>query len=194
MNTWISKASLAGFALGLLGGCAGGLSDMGLNLAAAPGGEDTLITQVDLASGAVSLQAPRGYCVDPSSVTRRFALLARCDRLGEAEATFLAPLGLITVSLTRGATADALPDAQTLKEAFDLTSVSDPSAEEDFVILRAEGTPAAEGLSTTHWRAAAQIEGHILGIALYGAPGGAATTSEGRTILDELIRETKAAS
>ena len=58
--------------------------------------------------------------------------------------------------------------------------------------FRAEGTPPANGLDVTHWRAVARVKDQMLGIALYGPQDARAVSEEGRDILNSLVRRSRA--
>ncbi len=83
------------------------------------------LRQAAMANGALTLVAPEGFCIDKRSLKPSFALLARCDNLGDPQGAYGAPLGLITVSLST-ARPDAPPiTAQTMEAALSGGTVLD---------------------------------------------------------------------
>ncbi|MFK7834647.1 MAG: hypothetical protein AB8B60_00375 [Sulfitobacter sp.] len=194
MITWSFRAGIAGFALTVLAGCedgqGGGLLD-GLATAAAP--PNVALSQADLAFGAVTLVPPRGFCIDKRSLRQRFALMARCDKLGAPSAAAGAPIGIITASVSAAGTS-GLPSPEQTALAFQLESTSAVRTTDSSVIFRATGGVPSTELSTTHWRGSARMGSQVVGLALYGPEDGRAVSSEGRAILRELIdRSTDAA-
>ncbi|MBM1832745.1 hypothetical protein [Pseudosulfitobacter pseudonitzschiae] len=149
--------------------------------------------QAVMANGALTLVAPEGFCIDKRSLKSSFALLARCDTLGDPDGAFGAPLGLITVSLST-APAGAPPiTAQSMEAALSDGTVLDRRETKDTVLLRVRGTaPAREGLSATYWRGTGQVGSHLVGLAMYGADDSGATGAEGGQLLDRLMQRTRA--
>ncbi|APE44912.1 hypothetical protein BOO69_16985 [Sulfitobacter alexandrii] len=189
MNTWSFKAPLAAISLTVLAACEGGPG--GNPFAAALGSEPKPLSQADMARGKVTLVAPRGFCIDSASLKDRFALMARCDRLGAPSAAGAAPLGVITVSVSDASPGGALPDPQTIGAAHGLTAVSAVTREDDSVIFRATGPAPTDELDGTHWRATALVNGQMLGVALYGPKGAADVQDEGRDVISALIARTR---
>ncbi|NNE53887.1 MAG: hypothetical protein HKN30_15975 [Sulfitobacter sp.] len=188
MITWISRSLLAALALTALSGCE-----------EAPGantedGSVFALQQLQMASGAVTLVPPEGYCIDRRSVRRRFALMARCDVLGLEGAGRGAPLGVIIVSLTPLAADAPLPTPQQNAAALGLSSVSGPVTRETSVVFRAEGAAPAQDLSQEHWRGVARVKEFGLGLAFYRQNDAGRISREGRDLLSELIRRTQASS
>jgi hypothetical protein len=141
-----------------------------------------------MARGAVTLAMPQGYCLDPESVTSRFALAARCDTLGVDGFFAQWDLALVTVSLTR----------------FDGEEVNAAAAEAGGEILREEtrdgvafarmrGDAPLDGVSDVHWRAATVINGQLLGLALYAPDGSAVLETDGARLLADIVAATRRA-
>jgi hypothetical protein len=156
------------------------------------GATNAPLRETAMANGSVTLVAPDGFCIDRRSLKADFALLARCDTLGDPDGAFGAPLGLITVSLTRSP-ADALPiTATAMQAALSDGTVLDKKETRDTVLLQVQGTePARKGLSATHWRGAGQVGPHRIGLAIYGTDDSGAIGSEGGRILDQLMQRTR---
>ena len=103
MITWTSKSPLAALAMLTLSACEGG---QGFSFGGSPDTPEKPLLQTALAGGAVQVVPPQGYCIDPKSLKRRFALMARCDALGLPDAVSAAPRGILTLALIE-AEADA---------------------------------------------------------------------------------------
>jgi hypothetical protein len=197
MTTWNFKAPFALVALFALVGCEEG-ADGGLMAAlssdSTASADVIALSQTQMGNGAFTLVPPQGFCIDKASLKQRFALMARCDALGAPDRATGAPLGIITVSTTAQKNADRLPAAQETADAAKLAGVSSISSTSTAVTFRAAGKPVIDGLDTQHWRANLQVGGQTVGIALYGKKGGRAVSTEGREILNDLIRRTLKAS
>jgi hypothetical protein len=152
------------------------------------------LLQTQMASGAFTLVAPQGFCIDQSTLRQTFALMARCDTLGAPDKAAGAPVGIITVSVTNLRPAAQLPTAQDIADAAQLARISAETSQNDAITFRAEGPPPAKDLDVKHWRGLARVENKLLGIALYGPKGARAVSSEGREVLNSLIRRTREGS
>lgn len=193
MNTWTCKTGAAFIALSILAACEGGsATDLMGTLASIndkPNAE--ALSQAPMAFGAVTLVPPSGYCIDGESLRPRFALLARCDKLGGDGGSNGAPIGVMTVSLASVGKDTPLPSLSETATAFDLTRTADPVATANSVVFRATGPAIDPNLSDEHWRGSALVNGQMIGVALYGRPNGAATSGEGRQLVAELIKRTE---
>ncbi|MEM6303673.1 MAG: hypothetical protein AAF744_03075 [Pseudomonadota bacterium] len=187
MNTWSSSALLLSASLALSSCGAVQLPSFG-------GADKAPLTRSLMASGAVTLVPPQGFCIDPRSLNQQFALMARCDTLGAPAAAGGAALALITVSFTTAPEDAALPTALETADAAKLARVDAAKSENRAITFRAEGIPPVSDLDVTHWRGTARLGAHVMGVALYGPMGGRAISSEGREIINDLIRRTRAAS
>lgn len=181
MITWTFRAGVAALCLLGLTGCEPG---QGGFLGAAP---NMALSEARMADGTVTLVPPRGFCIDRKSLGQRFALLARCDKLGAPSAAADAPLGIITVSISEAAAEQGLPSAPQTAAAFGLSNLSALSETTSRVIFRAVGEAPVDGMAPLHWRGTARLGDKIMGLALYGPENGRVLTGEGRRILDELI-------
>lgn len=192
MTIWICKAALAAVALTALAACEegqGGSPFAGLGQGAATV-KSVALSQTQMANGAFTLVPPEGFCIDKSSLKQRFAILARCEALGAPQAAGGAPVGFITVSVTPDRTDGTLPTPEQTADAAKLARVSNAKPANGAVTFRAEGRPPTKGLDIVHWRGTMRIGGQIVGLAFYGPQGGRAISSEGREVLNALIRRT----
>lgn len=161
------------------------------------GPRDNVLDRAALAGGEVIVAAPQGYCIQKDSLKARksggFALLASCEQLtGFVSGYQVEPVVMTVSALPRVGDAPepsaseiavALGDRRVLRrlhgDGLTVVQVQDPEA------LSAESDPL-------HWRGIMVINGHIVGLALYGAKGSAATGEKGLTQLmwlAERIRE-----
>ncbi len=195
MNTWTFKGLIAAAILSTLGGCEGGPAQF--NLLQAPQGtpQAAPLRQADLARGAVTLVPPDGFCIEPRSLRANFAILARCDTLGDPLGALDAPLGMITISVERIAPDAAPVTESSLRAALRDTEILESQSQDGIVLIRARApSPAREGLSAVYWRAAGRIGAQQLGLAAYGPEGGRITGPDGARLLVQLAKRTEAQS
>ncbi len=191
MNTWSFKGGVAALSLTVLAACEDG---QGVSLLQGIGAvpKAQALSQANMAFGAVTLVAPRGFCIDGSSLRQNFALMARCDTLGAPSAAADAPIGIITASFSTSP--DSMPTPLDTAAALALDGVTDIVQTDTGITFRAKGPPPAEGFSNDHWRATALVGTQIMGLALFGPSGGQATGSRGRALLDGVIAASTAGS
>ncbi|MGC1505220.1 MAG: hypothetical protein WA782_13910 [Sulfitobacter sp.] len=186
MTTWTCKGTLAALALTSLAACddgRGGALLRGLNGKVPL--KSVALSQANMAFGAVTLVAPKGFCIDKNSLRQNFALMARCETLGAPSAGANAPVGILTASFSVAST--TIPTPSETAAALSLNTVTDPVIKDRSVTFRAQGAAPAKGLSETHWRGTARAGSQMMALALYGPTGGRAIGAEGRDILDRLI-------
>jgi len=148
------------------------------------------LVRAAMMNGNVALMPPAGYCIDPESLSQSFALMARCDTMGVAAGSMGAPAGVLTVSLSRRTPGTPLPTAQDLTAAAGLGAPQNTRRGEASVIFRTTGTAPAPDLAPLHWRALAQVDGFVIGAALYGPEGLRAVSEEGAEVLEDMISRT----
>ncbi|MEL7091233.1 MAG: hypothetical protein AAFN94_05820 [Pseudomonadota bacterium] len=176
MNTWISSACLV--AACLVAGC-------DVDLLGSGGASDGL-QSAPLSDGAVMLAAPNGFCVDPRSIERRFALMARCDTLGAAGAGG-APLALIT------ATTVAVAEDATLDEvelSSDEERVVRRETRDALTLVQVQGTPPDPSFDDTFWRGRGVVGDQVLGLAIYTPKGADEIGTQGASLLVQTMRRT----
>lgn len=202
MSIWTSKTFRFGsrtvLALGLcqlmvacLGPTGGGGGGGGgsLGLLPAPEGKPTdAVHQIAVYRGQVIVTGPAGYCVDPKSVQRRggssFALLASCAHLSSASTDDVAA-AVITVSVLPRDRRAALPDAREMAAALGPENVVAGENGDGITLVQLArgGDRVVPGGDPRHWRAAIMVGGHLVGLAAYSGPDGAAAGREGRALL-----------
>ena len=191
MITWTSKRPLAALAMLTLSACEGG---QGFSFGGGTGAPDKPLRQTALAGGAVQVVPPQGYCIDPKSLKRRFALMARCDALGLPDVVTAAPRGILTLALIEAEAEAPLPTPQQVAEATGLSQLQEAGSIKGATIFVAQGSVPAEGMSPRHWRGMARIGGHVASVTLYGAPQSRAISEEGRALVADLIQQSRSKS
>lgn len=194
MTTWSCKPAAALGIVFMLSACEGIDSGDGLLAGITPPKDAALptvpLTQASMMRGNVTLVPPNGYCIDADSLTQSFALMARCDALGVATGGAGAPTGILTVSLSRSTKDAPLPTAQDIATATGLTDPQNVQRADANVVFKTSGTPPAPNLSPQHWRSVALVHHYTMGAALFGPTGQRAVSSEGASVLQDLIKRT----
>lgn len=194
MITWTSKFIAALSTIVLLSAC--DIPDTGAELLAsiAPAEDAALpaipLVQALMMRGKVTLVPPIGYCIDAESLSQSFALMARCDTLGAATGGNGAPVGVLTVSLTRSAKNAAVPTPQEIATATGLGTPENAREGEFSVIFRTTGSVPSPDLSPIHWRSVSKVGNFTMGAALFGPEGRRAVSPEGSDVLEEMIKRT----
>lgn len=178
----------------VLGACEGMDTSGGLLANLVPP-EDTALpavplTQAKMMRERVTIVPPNGYCIDPESLTQSFALMARCDALGAATGGVGAPVGVLTVSLSRSAAGAPVPSAQDIATAAGLTAPQDLRETTNSIVFKASGPTPVPDLTPQQWRAVAKVDRFTMGAALYAPVGRRAQSEEGASLLQQLIQRT----
>lgn len=197
MTTWTCKGPAAAIvALSLLAGCEAGQGASfldGLNLpAATPGPRAAPVTEAQMMGKGFTLVAPKGYCIDPKNLTARFAIMARCDVLGQSSSSRGAPLGIITASISATTPGTTLPTPDQSARAMGLRDVHNTTRHSKSVVFRATGTAPTQDVADQQWRGTALIGGYVIGLAVYGPKNSAAVSGEGGALLSALITGSRA--
>lgn len=145
---------------------------------------------VALGDGALTVSAPRGYCVDRSSLrgrSGRVVLLASCERLTGTPGVAVEP-AVMTVSILPQADDAPVPTPEGLARAVAPARVGQSGTLGDLAYAQVIGGGAAPlpGGDPRHWRGARVVAGHLVGLALYAPEGSALTGAEGRALLRAL--------
>lgn len=154
-------------------------------------GETTPLIKAQMVEGAVTLVPPSGYCIDSSSLTQTFALMARCDLLDAENGALNAPIGLLTASFaTNNGQALSAADVAFASNAVVIETIDTGGLE----IVRAKTDTPPNGLAKAHYRAATQIVGFDLSLALFSPPESEAQGARGTEMLRNLIKTSQDAS
>ena len=143
------------------------------------------LLEAQMASGAVTLVPPSGYCIEPSSLTQKFAAMARCDLLEAENGALDAPIGLLTVSVAKSrANAVSLSDILSASNATMIETMTGSGPE----VVRATTETPPLGLPKTHLRTATKIDGHDLSLALFSPFESEAQGERGAEMLQNMIK------
>lgn len=154
-------------------------------------GETTPLIKAQMVEGAVELVPPSGYCIDSSSLTQTFALMARCDLLDAENGALNAPIGLLTASFaTNNGQPLSAADVAFASNAVVIETIDTGGLE----IVRAKTDTPPNGLAKAHYRAATQIDGFDLSLALFSPPESEAQGARGTEMLRNLIKTSQDAS
>lgn len=188
MNTWTSKVFFVVASLALVAGCTPMPDSAAADTSPATRSKAQLTT-AELARGVV-VNSPDGFCVDPDSLTKTFALMARCGALVEGAQSGDAPRAVITVSLPRMALSTELPSPEDLVDDAEALLNAQPGA--DLNLAQVAGIAPAEGLSGRYWRGAGKLGRNVVGLAIYPAAGGPDLDSDGARLLRQTFTRMKA--
>lgn len=146
------------------------------------------LKQAALFDGRIMLQAPEGYCIDAQSLRSggrgAFALIASCANLSGAPSEAVPPAVITLTALPRRLLAQA-PKVEDLAESAAPAKVlmSDQQPGFSLVQLSEGGDAALPGGDPRYWRAGMLVNGHIVGLALYGPEGSEITGESGKKLL-----------
>lgn len=152
-----------------------------------PARQDAMRT-ISFYDGAVTVDSPRGYCIDRASVRQdadgRFALLASCESLTGEPGLAVAP-AVMTVAVLPRTGETTPPDAAAMTQAVGPDTVR--RAEEDDGITLVQVANGGEAVlpqgDPAHWRASMMLNGHVVGLAAYGPKDGEIAGPQGRELL-----------
>ena len=157
------------------------------------GGGGAVLRTAALAGGSVVVTPPPGYCIDASSLSARdgngFALIGSCASLtGEATGVFVEP-AIITLSLSQAVGDDLRTDSTAFQTAVGRGRILRAINSDDLSLLQVEGgARVPPSAAQTHWRALMQINGQVVGLALYGTADGNMTGDQGMRLLMEIAQ------
>ena len=184
----MARRTLLGLGMMALAGCL-----------AAPASKPQAVAAVAFYEGAVVVTGPRGYCVDAASVRRgasgSFALMASCLSLGQTGGVYADP-AVMTVSVLQRAASGQAPDAQAMARALAPAEVRVAQDEDDLAVVQVMqgGDAVLPGGDPVHWRAGMIVNGHMVGLAVYGPEGQGVSGSEGLALVQALARAMRGAS
>lgn len=144
--------------------------------------------RAELAGGDVVVVPPQGYCIQRETLRSResggFALLASCESLtGYVSGYDVEPMVMTVTAVPRRTDAPE-PDAEEIAAALGEHKVLRRVHGDGLTVVQVQ---APEGLTPRddprHWRAIMVLNGRMVGLALYGPRGSAATGEKGLTVL-----------
>jgi hypothetical protein len=140
---------------------------------------------VALFEGDVVVAGPEGYCIDQSSLKQRvqgsFVLLASCESLTGKRGRQVPPAVMTVLVLPQSAGA-GLPKPADLAGA--LTPIEAVARKDlSLVYLPRGGDDYVPGGDPKHWRAGMVVNGHMIGLAVYGLKGSAASKATGKRLI-----------
>ncbi|MFB9151429.1 hypothetical protein ACFFU4_16880 [Roseovarius ramblicola] len=172
--------------------CAALLLALPACLALGPQGPQPPLTEATLGPGPVRVSAPRGYCIDKSSLRQLaggggFALLAPCAQLTATPGIAAAP-ALMTVSVMPQRRDAAPPDAEALAAAIAPAPVGAQGQAAGFVYAQVMqgGEAVLPGGDPRHWRGTRAVGEHLASLALYAPEGSPLAGREGRLLIGDL--------
>lgn len=142
---------------------------------------------------------PPGYCIDPKSVQRKaasgFALLASCGHLS-ATPTGYVPAAVITVSVLPRDARARMPSAARLAAPWADVGVAQQIDAEGIALIQVEkgGDSLLPAGDPRHWRGAMLINGHLIGLAVYGDAGANVAGDAGQVLLMNTAKAMQAAN
>ncbi|MRU14994.1 hypothetical protein FDP25_06080 [Roseovarius sp. A21] len=175
-------------------GDAGGFGFLG-------GGEDRTkaVRELPLYRGAVVVRAPEGYCVDAVNVTRRPAAtvvpLATCSSLTGEGYSPVEP-ALMTVSILPRREGAEQPSADDLAASLapaEVTAVEDGDGVALVRVADGGQTRLPDG-DPRYWRGAMEVNGHLVGLAVYGRRDSDLSGRSGRRLILDLAEALREAS
>ncbi|SHL37650.1 hypothetical protein SAMN05443432_101296 [Roseovarius litoreus] len=181
----------------VLGVC---LSLAGCVIAPQTRSQSDVLQQVALYDGEVVVSGPPGYCIDGAHIRRgasgAFVPMASCESLtGTPGVPVQAALMTVSVLPRTGAPAQR-PTAQEIAasmapiEALDVIDGPDLS----MVRFAMGGGQLLPGGDPRYWRGGMVINGHLLGLSVYGPAGSSLAGTDGRRLLSDLAQALQAGS
>ena len=171
--------------------------------------------QANLAEGAVRVVGPSGYCIDPLSLSDErpnAVALAACTAL--ANSVYAGPSvtpALIVVSTSGPAASVGSLDVDAQIAALsssdgraalsatgqpqNVTVTSAGAADGGFLVqLSDSALPASKGLAADHARVIADVNGHVVSIAAYGANGSRWGSAQSARLVRQTLASIRAAN
>lgn len=154
---------------------------------------------VTLYDGDVVVRGPQGYCIDRKSLRNRagqgFVMLASCEALSGVRGDGVEPV-IMTLTVLPGQADATRPSAAAVAGSLPGVQVLDTVEEDDISLVHfaSGGDQALAGKDPRHWRGAMAVNGHLIGLALYGRQGSAMAGTEGKGLLRALAQNTKLSS
>lgn len=187
LRATVLRAALAAGLMLPLAACLGDGGAMGLRAGAAGDAPDAP-RRISFYRGEVVVAGPPGYCIDAKSVQRRaasgFVLMASCGHLSTAPAGAVPP-AVITVSILPRDPRAEMPTAAQLAAPWVEVGVAQQVDGDGIALIQVE--KGGDGLlpqgDPRHWRGAMLINGHLVGLAVYGEAGAQVSGAAGQAVL-----------
>ena len=149
--------------------------------------------------GAVVVRAPNGYCVDTAHVTRRPAAtvvpLATCASLTDEGYAPVEP-ALMTVSVLPERFGAEQPSAKELAASLAPANVTVVEDGDGVALVRVAdgGQSRLPDGDPRYWRGAMEVNGHLVGLAVYGRRNSDLSGGAGRRLILDLAEALREAS
>ena len=156
--------------------------------------KDQTLKQISLYNDEVVVTAPRGYCIDASQTKRgnfgAFIPIGSCESLTGRSGVPVEP-GLITISVLPRQTDRAMPTASDIAASMPGDKVLQTRDGDGLSIVQfaTGGARALPGGDARYWRGGMVINGHLLGLAVYGPQGSPLADQNGLRLLVDLAEE-----
>ena len=160
---------------------------------------DQTLNQISLYNDEVVVTAPRGYCIDATHIKRgnfgAFIPIGSCESLTGQAGVPIEP-GLITVSVLPRQSDRAMPTASDIAASMsgDQTLQTIDGDGLSIVHFATGGARALPGGDSRYWRGGMVVNGHLLGLAVYGPQGSPLAGKQGLRLLMELAEELRRSS
>lgn len=160
----------------------------------APDSADQTLDQISLYNDEVVVTAPRGYCLDATQIKRgtfgAFIPIGSCESLTGQAGIPVEP-GLITVSVLPRQSDRAMPSASDIAASMPgdepLQTIDGDGL--SIVHFASGGARALPGGDSRYWRGGMVINGHLMGLAVYGPQDSPLADQQGLRLLMDLAEE-----
>jgi hypothetical protein len=150
-------------------------------------------TRTTLARGLVNLKAPKGYCIDTTSISNGLqgssAMLAKCSSLDGKGAGADAAVMSVSISPRRGDAA-ATPSANDLAQAATPRNILQLKQKGNLALVQigTGGTDVFSAADQVHWRGATSLDTRLVLLGLFAPEGSTLTADKGGELLTSLAR------
>lgn len=150
-------------------------------------------TRTTLARGSITLKAPKGYCIDETSISNGLqgssAMLAACTSLDGKGAGMEAAVMTVSISPRRGEGA-AAPSTNDLAQAAAPRSILQLKQKGTLALVKvgSGGNEVFSPADPVHWRGATSLDTRLVLLGLFAPEGSELTSDKGATLLASLAR------
>ena len=196
--TTFRKLCLGGLAAFVLAGCDTTGTNNALSfLATGEEAPNLALARTTVAGGDVTVLGPDGYCVDASTQrstrTTGFATLASCNILSGGQSGPIVEPGIVTVTVQPAG--DTAPTMAALAAAIGTELLAENEMSAVTVGQMATGGESAfDGSDARHWRGVFEMNGHIVGLALYAPKDSPLVGAQGAAFLNTVSSRIRANS